>query len=39
MEKVIEGETVYLKALSTIAIGEELFICYNGYAQDIWGLE
>ncbi len=39
MEKIIEGRTVYLQALSTIAKGEELFICYSGYAQHRWGLE
>jgi len=33
LEKVVEGNKVYLQALRPIKAGEELFFCYSRYAQ------
>ena len=38
LEKIIEGEQVYLKALRPISKGEELLFCYSEYAQTKFGL-
>ena len=38
LEKLIEGERVYLKALRPIKEGEELLFCYSEYAQTKFGL-
>ena len=37
LEKVFEGERVYLQAMRDIAAGEELFFTYNPYAQERFG--
>jgi hypothetical protein len=34
MEKVIVGETVYLRTSRSIDANEELFYCYSSYAQE-----
>jgi hypothetical protein len=34
MEKVIVGDTVYLRASRAIGANEELLYCYSSYAQD-----
>lgn len=34
LEKVIEGDRVYLRAVRAIAAGEELFFAYSRYAQE-----
>jgi SET domain-containing protein len=39
MEKVIEGETLYLQAIRAITAGEELSFCYSAYARERFGLE
>lgn len=38
LEKVIEGDQVYLRAVRSVQVGEELFFTYSGYAQDRFGL-
>jgi hypothetical protein len=38
MEKVVEGDRLYLQALRSIAAGEELLFCYSEYAQERFGL-
>lgn len=37
-EKVIEGETVYLRVVQPVAVDEELFFSYSEYAQQRFGL-
>ncbi len=39
LEKVVEGERVYFRALRPVAEGEELFFSYSSYAQERFGLE
>ena len=34
LEKVIEGETLYLQATRAVRVGEELLFCYSEYAQE-----
>lgn len=38
LEKVIEGETLYLQTTRAVEAGEELFFCYSDYAQERFGL-
>jgi hypothetical protein len=38
MQKVVEGENVFLEALRVVAAGEELFFSYSAYAQERFGL-
>lgn len=38
LEKIVEGERVYLQLLRGIQVGEELFFTYSSYAQDRFGL-
>jgi hypothetical protein len=38
LEKVIEGDHVFLQAMRGVAAGEELFFCYSEYAQERFGL-
>jgi hypothetical protein len=37
MEKVFEGDRIYLQATRDIAPGEELFFTYTAYAQERFG--
>jgi hypothetical protein len=39
VEKVIEGEKVYLRALRDISPGEEVLFTYSDYARDRFGLD
>ena len=38
MEKVVEGDLVYLQAIRPVPAGEELFFCYSDYARERFGL-
>jgi len=37
MEKIVEGDRAYLRALRPIQVGEELFWQYSDYAQERFG--
>jgi uncharacterized protein len=39
MEKLLEGQRVFLRALRPIAAGEELFFCYPDAALERFGIE
>ena len=34
LEKIVEGERLYLRLLRDVKSGEELFFIYNDYARD-----
>ncbi len=38
LEKVIEGEKLYLRLTRGVEAGEELFLCYSPYARDRFNL-
>ena len=39
LEKVIEGDRVFLQTLRPVSAGEELFFTYSEYAQERFGLK
>jgi hypothetical protein len=38
LEKVVEGDEVFLRVVRPVRAGEELFFCYSDYAQERFGL-